>query len=86
MIDKKLLDIIVCPETKKSLKLADKSLIDKINKLIETGNIKNRAKKTIEVKIDNGLVTIEKSDCLYPIREEIPILLTEESISLNQIK
>lgn len=86
MIDKDLLDIIVCPETKNSLMLADKSLIDELNKLIEEKNLKNRAGKTIEIKIDNGLVTIEKSDYLYPIREEIPILLTEESIPLNQIK
>lgn len=84
MVDKKLLEIIVCPETKQDLKLADNRLIEKINNLIEKEELLNRSKQTIKEKIDGGLVR-EDEKYLYPIREEIPILLIEESISLENL-
>ena len=84
MIDQELLDILVCPETKKSLKIADQDTVDKINNLIELKVLKNKTGQIINDKIQAGLVVIDKS-CLYPVREEIPILLPEESISLDQI-
>ncbi|MGH7884300.1 MAG: Trm112 family protein [Thermodesulfobacteriota bacterium] len=86
MIDKKLLDIVVCPETKKALKFAENSLIKKINEMIELGKLKNRSDNLVDKKIDGGLITIEQTEYLYPIREEIPILLIEESIPLKQLK
>ena len=85
MIDKKLLDIIVCPETKSPLKQADKALVDKINKLVEEGELKNRSGQIVKEKIDSGFTTVNKSDYLYPVREEIPILLKDEAIPLSQI-
>lgn len=86
MIDKRLLDIVVCPDTKKALKFAENSLIEKINGMIELGKLKNRADNLVDKKIDGGLITIEQGEYLYPIREEIPILLIDESIALDQIK
>ena len=35
MVDKELLNILCCPETKQDLVLADQELIDKINQLIK---------------------------------------------------
>jgi len=85
MIDQRLLDILVCPETKQDLVLAEPVLINKINGLIKTGNLKNRSKQKVTEKIDGGLVQKNEKKYLYPIRDEIPILLIEESILLENI-
>lgn len=85
MIDKELLDIIVCPETKQDLVLAEPGLIEKINLLIEKGELRNRSKQTVTEKIDGGLIRKEDRKYLYPIRDDIPILLIDESISLEEL-
>ena len=85
MIDKELLDIIVCPETKQDLVLAEPGLIEKINLLIEKGELRNRSKQTVTEMIDGGLIRKEDRKYLYPIRDDIPILLIDESISLEEL-
>ncbi|HVY54857.1 MAG TPA: Trm112 family protein [Thermodesulfobacteriota bacterium] len=85
MIDKELLDIIVCPETKQDLVLAEPELVERINGLIEKGELRNRSKQTVTEKIDGGLIRKGDRKYLYPIRDDIPILLIDESISLEEI-
>lgn len=83
MIDKELLDIIVCPETKQGLVIAGPEIIESINRLIERGELLNRSKQKVSEKIDGGLIRKEDRKYLYPIRDDIPILLLEESIPLE---
>lgn len=85
MIDKELLDIIVCPETKQDLVLAEPELIERINLLIEKGELRNRSKQKVSEKIDGGLIQKEDRKYLYPIRDDIPILLIDESIPLEAL-
>jgi uncharacterized protein YbaR (Trm112 family) len=82
MIDEELLKILCCPETKKDLFLAEKELISKINDKIEKGELKNRGQEVIKEKIDSGLIREDKK-YLYPIREDIPIMLIDEGIPLE---
>lgn len=84
MISNKPLDIICCPETKQNLNFADDTVINKLNKLIESGQLLDRSEKSVEEKIDGGLIREDKK-YLYPIRNEIPILLIEEAIPLENI-
>ena len=81
-IDEKLLEIICCPETRQNLKLADNELIDSLNTLVESKELMNRSKQPVEKKLDGGLIR-EDGKYLYPIVEEIPILLIDESIPLD---
>lgn len=82
MIDKELLDILACPETKEPVHLADQQLIDELNARIAKGEVKNRGGKKVEKKIDGGLVR-EDGAYLYPIEDDIPIMLIEEAIPLK---
>lgn len=79
MVDKELLDILCCPETKQDLTLADQKTIDLINKQIQTGTVKNRGGEAVKEAIDAGLVRKDRK-FLYPIREDIPIMLIDEAI------
>jgi len=81
MIDTQLLEILACPETKSPVSLAEKSLIDEINTAIEAGKLKNQGGEVIAQPIDGGLVR-EDGKRLYPIRDEIPVMLIEEAIEL----
>ena len=84
MIDQEMLDILACPEDKTPVKLAEASLIEEINRRIEAGSLKNRAGNAVEKKIDGGLIR-EDGKYLYPIEDEIPIMLIDEAISLDGI-
>lgn len=85
MISEELLNIIVCPETKQDLVLADSEIIEKINSLIEKGELLNRTRQKVKEKIEGGLIQKEARQYLYPIRKDIPILLMDESIPLENL-
>ena len=70
-----------CPETHQSIALAEPSLIEKLNQQIAAGQLKNRAGQLIKEKIDGGLVREDKK-FVYPLRENIPIMLIDEAIPL----
>ncbi len=82
MIDKELLAILACPETKEPVALAEEELIAALNSRIARGEVKNRAGKHVAGKIDGGLVRADGA-YLYPIQDEIPILLLDEAIPLG---
>ena len=81
VIDTELLDILVCPETKAPVKLADDGLLGRVNLAIGAGKVFNRGGEAVREPIDGGLVR-EDGAWLYPIRDEIPIMLIEEAIPL----
>jgi uncharacterized protein YbaR (Trm112 family) len=85
MIDKELLDILVCPENKSPVQLADDDLVSRINAAIDAGTLHNRGGEKVDEHIDGGLVR-EDGDFLYPIREEIPVMLIDEAFPLDQIQ
>ena len=58
--------------------------MEKINLLIEKGELLNRSKQKVSDKIDCGLVRADRK-YLYPVRDDIPILLMDESINIENI-
>lgn len=78
------MSILVCPENKTPVTLADEVLITKANMAIGAGTLKNRAGEAITEKIEGGLVREDRA-YMYPIREDIPIMLIDEAIPLSQL-
>jgi uncharacterized protein YbaR (Trm112 family) len=84
MIHSELLKILVCPETQSSLSLASSELIAALNDAIARGQLKNKAGQKIEKLMGGGLVRADQR-LLYPIVDEIPMMLVDEAIPLDQI-
>ena len=73
MIDQELLDILVCPD-----------LLALLNQAIAAGDVVNRGGTAVESTIEEGLVR-DDGLLLYPIRDDIPIMLIDEAIPLDGI-
>lgn len=83
MVDKELLDILCCPETKQNLTLVEGTVIAKINLQIKLGALKNRVGETLKESLSGGLLR-EDRKFIYPIREDIPIMLVDEAIPYDE--
>ncbi|MEW6545173.1 MAG: Trm112 family protein [Nitrospirota bacterium] len=83
-IDQELLAILCCPDTKQEVTLANDALIARLNARIERGELKNKAGQPVTEKLDGGLIRADRK-ILYPIREDIPVMLIEEGIPLEGI-
>ena len=82
MIDKDLLKILVCPENRTPLRLADESLLDRLNRAVAAGMLKNRVGQPVQSPLEGGLVR-EDGTLFYPIIDGIPVLLLDEAIPLE---
>ncbi len=83
-VDKDLLAILCCPETKQAVTLADASLIQRLNEAIQNRRLQNKGKQVVTDPVEGGLLRAD-SKILYPIRENIPVMLIEEGIPVEQV-
>ena len=81
MIDSQLLEILCCPETRQDVAVAPDSLIDNLNNQVAEGKLLNRAGTVVREKLDSGLLRAD-GKVLYPVREDIPVMLIDEAILL----
>jgi uncharacterized protein len=82
MVDSKLLNLLCCPETHQVLRLADAELLEQLNRRIGAGSLQNRGGRAISEKLAEGLLR-EDGKVLYPVRNNIPVMLVEEGITLG---
>lgn len=85
MIDQDMLRILVCPRDHTPLKLADRRLLDRINQAISAGQIENLGGDPVKDLLQSGLVRQDET-LLYPIVDDIPVLLIDEAIALDQLE
>jgi len=83
LVDQSLLDILVCPETKQPLRPAEPAVLERLNASIRAGSVATRGGQAVSDEITEGLVR-EDGAVLYPVRDDIPIMLIDESIQLSQ--
>jgi uncharacterized protein YbaR (Trm112 family) len=82
-MDEKLLEIMCCPETHQPLAKAGAELIDDLNKRIQAGTLIDRVDEKITEPIDGGLIR-EDGKIMFPIRQDIPVMLIDQGIPLGQ--
>lgn len=63
---------------------ADPALVKKLNDAVARGELMNKGKHPVVEQLEDGLVRADLK-ILYPIRENIPVMLIEEGIPLDQI-
>ena len=80
-VNPELLEILVCPETRQPLRVAEASTIAELNERIEAGTLRNRGGDKPKGPIAEGLVR-EDGHVLYIVDDDIPVMLIEESIEL----
>ncbi len=81
MLDRELLDILACPETKEAVALGSNDLVARLNALIERGALQNRGGQKVEQRIEGVLVRAD-GKFGYPVRDGFPIMLVEEALPL----
>jgi uncharacterized protein YbaR (Trm112 family) len=77
--------LLRCPVDRTALTEASADLVEEINRLIRDGQLTNVAGKRVDRTIDGGLIRAA-GDLLYPIVDQIPVLLRDEAISLEGIQ
>ncbi|HJO08480.1 MAG TPA: Trm112 family protein [Verrucomicrobiota bacterium] len=82
-MDEKLLEIMCCPETHQPLAKAGTELIDDLNQRIQAGTLVDRVDEKVTESIDGGLIR-EDGNILFPIRQDIPVMLIDQGIPLGQ--
>lgn len=83
-MDKRLLTILRCPVTHKGLSVLKKDKLARINAAIDAGELVNQEGSAVSESLAEALVT-DDGKRIYPVNDGIPVLLEDESISMEQI-
>jgi uncharacterized protein YbaR (Trm112 family) len=84
MMEKRLLPILHCPVTHKSLGPVKPALLQSVNAAIAAGELSNRDGNTLNEPLNEALIT-DDGKVLYPVESGIPVLLASESINMEQL-
>ena len=84
MIDKELLEILCCPETKVPVEVLPEDKLKALNSRIARGDIKTVDDKKVDTPLEAGLIT-EDGRTIYRIDDDIPIMLIDEGIRADQV-
>jgi uncharacterized protein YbaR (Trm112 family) len=83
-MDRKLLDILVCPATRQPLAMLDAAGLDALNRSIATQSVARNDGTREAAPLREALVTRDRKT-VYRIEDGIPVLLAEEAIASAQI-
>ena len=84
-LERKLLDILVCPITKQSVRILDEDRLSQLNQLIEKGEIQSVGGQELDTALTEALIT-ENGSTVYPVENQIPIMLEDRGIACHQIE
>lgn len=83
-MDRKLLDLLVCPTTHQPLEVLDAKALAALNHAIGQGGVVRGDGSARTVPLQQGLVTRDRTR-VYPVDDGIPVLLAEEAIGCDQV-
>jgi uncharacterized protein YbaR (Trm112 family) len=84
VMDKKLLEILVCPMTKVPVRLLGKDKLAILNQMITNSDVRREDGTRVEGALSAALIT-EDGKTIYEIDDDIPIMLEELAIAANHI-
>lgn len=82
MIDAELLSLLVCPDTRQPVTVADGEVLRRVNERIARGECENVGGAKVEEPLTEGLLR-EDRRVLYAVREDIPVMLVDEGIPVE---
>lgn len=83
-MDKRLLSILRCPISHKGLAVLKKDTLARVNAAIDAGELQNHEGVAIAAVLTEALIT-DDGKRIYPVDDGIPVLLEDESISMEQL-
>ena len=84
-IDRKLLEIMVCPVTKQTLSVLSQAKLDLLNEKISKGEVSNHAGETLSDPLQSALIS-KNNTTIYPVIDNFPVMLEEQSVNTLQLK
>lgn len=81
---RKLLEILCCPVTHKSLHAASPDVLERLNDAVAEGRLLRHDGSPVERRLEEALIT-EDDKVVYPVEDGIPVLLEDEAIALAQL-
>lgn len=84
-IDGKLLEILCCPVSKTPLMRLPAGRLKKLNDAISAGEVQYVRGEPVDQPLREALIT-EDSKVIYPVVDDIPILLEERGIGTTQLQ
>jgi len=82
-VDGKLLELLCCPVSKTPLKVLNTEKLDQLNTAIVKGEVLFVGGEKVETPLQEALVT-EDHKVIYPVQDDIPVLLEENGIGTTQ--
>ena len=83
-IDGKLLEVLCCPVSKTPLISLSSARLKKLNTAIRSGEVQTIHGEVVEQALNEALIT-EDLKVMYPVVDNIPILLEEKGIGTTQL-
>ncbi len=77
-----LLEILVCPRSKKKLQLADTATLERVNGLVKSGKCKDISGAAVTEPATEGLWQ-QETGIFYFVRNDIPVLIYDNAVELK---
>lgn len=84
-MDRKLLDLLVAPETRQPLSLLDSAGLEALNRAIAAGKLVRGDGSVQEKPLREALISKDRKH-IYRVEDGIPVLLPEEGIDTAVIE
>lgn len=82
-IDRRLLEILCCPVSRRPLRPLRADQLQWINNAIAAGGVQDVDHRPLNSALEAGLIT-DDGRVIYRIEDDIPVLLPEEGIGTTQ--
>ncbi len=84
-MDRKLLDLLVCPATRQPLAVLDKPGLEALNRAIAAGGVQRADDSPQTEAVREALITRDRKTA-YRVDDGIPVLLIEEGIAAAAVE